>query len=130
MRRRDAGGPGGAAAVRALATIQAQLGFYLSQELFAADDYRRAVPGLQLVAEIFPDDSFTLYNLACAQARSGMPEAALSSLAKALEHGLRQPLQMATDADLASLRGRPEFAGLLRRARELDSARAPTLSPE
>jgi predicted esterase len=130
LRRRDAGGAEGAAAVRVLAAIQVQLGFYLTQELFAAGEYRRAVPGLQLVAELFPEDSFTLYNLACAQARSGLPEAALASLARALDHGLRQPLQMATDADLASLRDRPEFARLLERARELDSGKSREVSPQ
>lgn len=124
LRRRESGGIAGAAAVRALAAIQVQLGFYLSQELFAAGDYRRAVPGLALVAEIFPENSFMLYNLACAQARSGLPEAAIASLGSALEHGLQQPLQIATDADLASLRDRPEFAALLARARELAAAGA------
>ena len=63
------------------------------------------------MAEIFPDDSFLLYNLACAQARSGLAEAALASLGQALDHGLAQPLQMATDADLASLEnGRSSLA--------------------
>jgi len=121
-RRRDAGGIPGAAAHRALAAIQVQLGFYLTQELFAARDYRRAVPGLQLATELDPGNSFLLYNLACAQARSGLPEAALASLAAALENGLQQPLQIASDADLEALHDRPEFARLLARARELESA--------
>ncbi|MBP9826016.1 MAG: hypothetical protein KBF21_17440, partial [Thermoanaerobaculia bacterium] len=129
LHRRESGGIAGAAAGRALAAIQVQLGFYLSQELFAAGDYRRAIPGLALVAEIFPDDAFLLYNLACAQARAGLPEAALASLGQALDHGLAQPLQMATDADLASLRERPEFARLLARAREAESARATEPAP-
>ena len=129
LRRRDAGGIGGSAAVRVLAAIQVHIGFYLAQDLFAAGDYRRAVPGLALVAEIFPDDAFLLYNLACAQARSGLPEAALASLGQALDRGLAQPLQMATDADLASLRERPEFADLLTRAREAESARATEPAP-
>jgi predicted esterase/tetratricopeptide (TPR) repeat protein len=123
-RRRDAGGILGAAAVRALAAIQVQLGFYLAQELFAARDYRRAVPGLQLATELDPDNSFLLYNLACAQARSGLPEGALASLERALDLGLAQPTQLATDADLATLRDRPEFARLLARARELEAAGA------
>lgn len=129
LERRDTGGIAGAAAARVLATIQVQLGFYLSQELFAAGDYRRAVPGLALVAEIFPGNSYLLYNLACAQARSGLPEAALASLGQALDHGLAEPLQMATDADLASLRERPEFAHLLARAREADPARTTGPAP-
>jgi hypothetical protein len=130
MRRRAAGGIGGAAGVRALAAVQVHLGYYLAQDLFAANDYRRAVPGLHLVTEIFPDNSFMLYNLACAQARSGLPEAALASLGAALEHGLQRPLQMEIDADLASLRDRPEFARLRERARELEAAKTPIPSAE
>lgn len=122
LHRREAGGIAGAAANRVLAAIQVHIGYYLTQDLFAASDYRRALPGLALVAAIFPENSFMLYNLACAQARSGLPEAALGSLAAALAHGLQQPLQIATDADLASLRDRPEFANLVARARELDAA--------
>ena len=125
LHRREGGGIAGAAADRVLAAIQVHIGYYLAQDLFAAHDYRRAVPGLTLVSQIFPDNSFMLYNLACAQARSGLPEAAISSLGAALEHGLQQPLQIATDADLASLRDRPEFATLLARARELDARSAP-----
>ena len=127
LRRRDLGGTNGQAAVRALAEVHVHLGFYLTQDLFAAKDYRRAVPGLQLVTDLFPEDSFMLYNLACAQARSSMPQAALESLDKAIGHGLRQPLQMETDADLASLRERPEFAALLARARALAT---PPTTPE
>lgn len=130
LHRRDAGGIGGAAAVRVLAAIQVHIGFYLTSDLFAAGDYRRALPGLTLVTEIFPDNSFMLYNLACAQARSGLPEAALATLGQALDHGLAQPLQLATDADLASLRDRPEFAPLLERARALDAATSPKPSAE
>lgn len=129
-RRRDAGGILGAAAIRALAAIQVQLGFYLTQELFAAGDYRRAVPGLTLATELAPGSSFLLYNLACAQARSGLPEGALASLERALDHGLVQPSQIATDADLASLRDRPEFARLLARARELEAAATTSPAPQ
>ncbi len=122
LHRREAGGIAGAAAVRALATIQVQIGYYLAQDFFASNDYRRAVPGLTLVTQIAPGNAFTLYNLACAQARSGLPEAAIASLESALAHGLQRPLQIATDADLASLRDRPEFAALVARARELEAA--------
>ncbi|MEO8196203.1 MAG: hypothetical protein ABI689_05730 [Thermoanaerobaculia bacterium] len=124
LQRRASGGKAGAAAERALAALQVHIGYYLTQDLFAASDYRRAVPGLSLVTEIFPDNSFMLYNLACAQARSGLAEAALASLGQALDRGLGQPLQIATDADLAALRERPEFARLLERARALDSGKA------
>ena len=110
--------------------IQVQLGFYLTQELFAASDYRRAVPGLTLATELAPGSSFLLYNLACAQARSGLPDGALASLERALDHGLAQPSQIATDADLVSLRDRPEFARLLARARELEAAATTSPAPQ
>ncbi|MEO7793263.1 MAG: hypothetical protein ABIV06_00705, partial [Thermoanaerobaculia bacterium] len=130
LRQRDAGGIGGAAALRVLGAIQVHIGYYLTQDLFAASDYRRAVPGLTLVTEIFPENSFMLYNLACAQARSGLAESALASLALALEHGLAQPQQISTDADLASLRERPEFSRLVERARELEAAESMAPAPQ
>jgi dienelactone hydrolase len=121
LRRREAGGEAGAAAARVLETIRVQLGDYLVRELFAADDYRRALPALELVSGIFPESGLLRYNLACAQARSGHPQAALVSLAAALEAGLPEPLQLATDDDLVSLRDRPEFARLVDRARALEA---------
>jgi dienelactone hydrolase len=118
-RRLAAGGIQGSAAARVLAAIQVHLSFYLTRELFAAGEYKRAVPVLEVATEAAPEDSSAWYNLACAQARSGATDAAFSSLAKALDRGLPQPLQLETDADLAPLRGLPEFERLLGRARAL-----------
>jgi predicted esterase len=129
LRRQEAGGIAGAAAVRALAAIRVQLGVYLVQELFAANQHRRAMAALELVTGIFPESPTLRYNLACAQARSGLPEPALASLQAALESGLPQPLQIESDADLASLRERPEFARLLGRAREIETAPAAPAAP-
>lgn len=125
LARKAAGGVAGRAATRALATISTHLGFYLTQELFAKGEYRRAIPGLELVTQLSPADTFMRYNLACAEARSGQVEEALATLSVALDHGLPQPTQMATDPDLESLRSRPEFAVLLARARELETAAKP-----
>jgi hypothetical protein len=122
---RSSGRIAGAAAVRAMAAMKVQLSVYLIQKLFAAGEYSKAVPPLQVIADLFPEDAFTLYNLACAQARSNATEAALLTLGRSLEHGLVQPLQMENDPDLVSLRGRPEYARLLERARALAAEPAP-----
>lgn len=119
-----AGGPRGKAAERVLFSVRSQFGFYLMRELFARGDYATAVAALQLATAAGSDSPATWYNLACAQARTGAKRDALASLAKSLDYGLPQPLQMETDADLAALRGEPEFARLLERARQL-AAEAP-----
>lgn len=119
-----AGGPRGRAAERVLFSVRSQFGFYLMRELFARGDYVTAVAALQVATAAGSDSPATWYNLACAQARTGAKRDALASLSKSLDHGLPQPLQMETDADLAALRGEPEFARLLERARQL-AAEAP-----
>ena len=111
------GGVRGRAAERVLYSIRGQFGFYLMRELFAAGDYVTAVAALQLATAAGSDSPATWYNLACAQARVGAKRDALTSLARALDFGLPQPEQMATDADLASLRDEPDFQKLLARAR-------------
>jgi dienelactone hydrolase len=118
---RTAGGEGAtaAAARRVLATVHIQLGVYMVQELFRQKEWLRAASALSVAAEAAPRDPAVRYNLACARARSGAATEALAALGEALDRGLSQPLQMETDEDLASLRERPEFAGLLQRARAL-----------
>lgn len=126
--RKKATGDGAtaAAARRALAAVRVQLGFYDARALFAAKEWRRAVPALETASAAAPDDPALRYDLACALARSGSPDAALAALVEALDRGLPQPLQMETDADLASLRGRPGFDALVARARAAAaSPRAP-----
>ncbi len=67
--------------------------------------------------EASPGNSFTWYNLACAQARAGAKRDAIDSLATALELGLPFAQQIERDDDLDSLRQEPEFAALLARVR-------------
>ncbi len=107
----------GAAAQRALASLAVQFGFYLPTELFAADDYPRALVALAIATEVDPGDPFAWYNLACAQARTGSPAAALESLGRALDAGLPDPGRIESDDDLASARARPEYSRLLERIR-------------
>ena len=60
------------------------------------------------------------YNLACLEARTRRPDAALSHLNHAVEHGLNSGAlsQMAVDPDLKSLHGNPRFTQLVAQAKE------------
>jgi Flp pilus assembly protein TadD len=116
LARSQEGGPRGLAADRVLASVGAQFGFYLVRELFARGDYGTAAASLALAVEARPHDPFLWYNLACAQARVGRKRDALASLTRALDEKIPNPAQIAEDADLVSLRGEPEWAGLLARA--------------
>lgn len=60
---------------------------------------------------------FARYNLACAFARSGMPDSALATLQRVVDAGYRQVAQLESDPDLASVRGDERFAAVLARAR-------------
>lgn len=53
------------------------------------------------------------YNLACLDAREGKPEAALRELDRAVAAGFDDEATLTKDPDLASVRGRPEFARIL-----------------
>jgi non-specific serine/threonine protein kinase/serine/threonine-protein kinase len=67
-----------------------------------------------------PDTAEASYGLACIEALSGKPDAALGDLKHAVEHGLRksQLLGMATDPDLKSLYGDARFKQLVAQAKE------------
>jgi predicted esterase len=124
-RRVAEGGGLGHAAERHLEAVASHLGFYFANEVMGTGDYRRAIPALEVALEARPDSPFVEYNLACARARSGDKAGALAALAAAVDHGLAQPLQMESDADLASLRGTTEFAALVARVRGLRPPDAP-----
>lgn len=53
------------------------------------------------------------YNLACLDAREGKPEAAFRQLDRAVAAGFDDEATLQRDPDLVSLRGRPEFAGIV-----------------
>ena len=54
-----------------------------------------------------------LYNLACANARSGDVRMALDSLRKAVESGFSDKALILRDTDLDTIRDRPEFQEIL-----------------
>lgn len=79
-----------------------------------------------------------LYNEACAFAKDGQPDKAMTSLTEAVDAGFPDDKTMAADDDLKSLRDRPEFPRLLTKvkeaakaaARERDSAMTAQALPE
>lgn len=66
-----------------------------------------------------PEDSIVLYNLACFNALLGNRNEALAWLEKAVEGGFYAPRKIASDGDLASLRGEPKYKAALAKAAEL-----------
>ena len=96
--------PDNVAALAELGHVYTRLGRY--QEGLAVD--------VQLVA-FAPDDPTVRYNLACSQALVGDHDDALSTLELAVELGYEDGAFMATDDDLAPLRGHPRFVELLER---------------
>lgn len=54
-----------------------------------------------------------LFNMACYHTRLGNPEAAMDCLARAVRNGFRKVESFLKDPDLAPLRARPDFRGLL-----------------
>jgi Zn-dependent protease len=58
------------------------------------------------------------YNIACAEARAGRADEALSWIERAVEMGYRDAKAMASDSDLETLRSRPEFEAICGRLRE------------
>ncbi|MGE0711026.1 MAG: redoxin domain-containing protein [Planctomycetota bacterium] len=89
--------------------------------------YERAVAAYGRVLELLPKvegvpqerlllvEQIARYNTACAQARQGKADEALSALAKALERGYEDLRRVETDPDLASIREHPRFVNMLER---------------
>ena len=63
-----------------------------------------------------PDSWIPPYNLACIQATSGNPAAALALLHAAVDAGFQRPALLESNDDLASVRALPGYAGLLEEA--------------
>jgi hypothetical protein len=61
------------------------------------------------------------YNAACAFARAGQPDHAFDALDLAIHHGLHDAAGLASDEDLASLRGLPRWPALVQRVQVLES---------
>ena len=62
------------------------------------------------------------YNLACVDAREKKPDAAFKQLERAIGAGFDEEATLKEDPDLAPLRGRPQWAGILAGARKNEAA--------
>jgi len=87
----------------------------LGHALTRLGEHARALVADARVVELSPEDPTAHYNLACSLALSGHEEAAYAGLERAIELGWDDPVHMAADEDLASLRGQPRFEALLKR---------------
>ncbi|MEO6324638.1 MAG: hypothetical protein ABIT01_15890 [Thermoanaerobaculia bacterium] len=125
----------GKLASRALASLIARTSD-LTGDFLEKKQPARAALCLSVGVEIRPQNSFTWYNLACAQAIAGQRARALTSLTRATELGLPRGADIEGDPDLASLRTEPAYRDALARlkaARDAagmrDAAPAPTAAP-
>ena len=111
----DEDGVMGEAAQQCLNTAYASLSFYLPRDLAAAERYADLATSYDLALSIRDNSPVIWYNLACARARLGRADDAVSALARALDLGFNQRDLMRTDSDLDSLRDRKDFKELLDR---------------
>src|SRR4051812_20744760 len=82
-------------------------------QAFARADYAAAEQLCRKILVERPKDATTQYNLACALARQGQPDAAMAALTQAQEFGFADADHTREDADLASLRALPAFTALV-----------------
>jgi hypothetical protein len=86
----------------------------LSNALYQAREYRKAIAAYQKVAELgagYPWDP--PYNIACCYALMGEKEQALKWLERALNLGFRDLRHAQTDEDFASIRNDPKYRDLV-----------------
>jgi non-specific serine/threonine protein kinase/serine/threonine-protein kinase len=95
----------------------AREGHYAEAEKWMREAIEKAV---HLLGPESPSAAEAVYGLACIEALSGRPDAALGDLKHAVEHGLPTStlLSMATDRDLKSLHDDSRFTQLLAQAKE------------
>lgn len=113
QRRAKRDGAEGGTARRLLEALYTQTSFYLVEQLMAKREYELAAAVLGVATQIHDDRWPAWYNLGAAYARAGNRRRALESLEKAASLGVWDRSQLATDEDLASLRGEARFQALL-----------------
>lgn len=82
--------------------------------------------GLQVdleLTQLKPDDPESWYNLACSQALTGHPDAAMTALDRAVVCGYDDAEWLSADPDLNSLRTRDDFERLVRQVQQKAGAR-------
>ena len=80
---------------------------------------RRRGEGVHPRIELGAKNANISYNLACAHAMAGNPDAACHALDQAIELGFAQTQLLAHDSDLESLRALPRFQAILAKAKDM-----------
>jgi predicted esterase len=93
------------------------------QPLFNEKKFEEAGELCRKLIELMPKLPEPQYNLACAEARLGRKEPALSALEKAVELGFDDAAHIEKDDDLVSLRAEPRYSELVAKAKARDEAR-------
>ena len=83
------------------------------QTQFKGQQYEQAAAACREQIRLAPKSAAATYNLACALARLGRADEALTNLAAAVAFGFIDAAHIQADADLASLRGLQGYAGVL-----------------
>ncbi len=113
QRRAQRGGAEGEAVQRVLNNYSSQLGFYLTRDFLANEQWDRAAVALELTLAINSDSPVAWYNLACCRALQRRQAAAVEALARAVELGFANADLLASDPDLDALRDRDDFQAIL-----------------
>ncbi len=72
----------------------------------------RGLEWARLARELAPDDTMTLYNLACIFSLAGQPDEAIDALAEAVRLGFAHRHWIEQDSNLDAIRGEPRFRAL------------------
>ena len=100
----------------ALNPVEPSYWYALASAHFYAGDYAAAIPAYERAAELgapVMGAYFSIYNIACCQARLGRKDEAIATLQRAMDLGFPSFAHPATDEDLASLRDDPRFVEML-----------------
>lgn len=89
----------------------------LGIELLYAGEWDEAILEFRRMLWCRADDDVSSYNVACGHALAGRVDAALLALRRSVRNGYRNPLHMAADPDLDSVRADGRFQRLLSRLR-------------
>jgi phospholipase/carboxylesterase len=87
-----------------------------AEKAHAAGNYARAATHYQKVAEVFPFEPATRFQLACCYARLGKNDQAFSTLEDAVRFGWEDVSKLEQADDLKDLRAKPQFADVLKAA--------------
>ncbi|HSE43615.1 MAG TPA: hypothetical protein VLH08_22835 [Acidobacteriota bacterium] len=105
-------------AKRLLTVVAIQNGFYLPRSLWEYGDYERLELTLSIATEIRPEEPYTWYALACAEAQLGKKEQAIDALNHAVEHGFKNFEKMETDFHLRSLQDEKQFKEIVKHLKQ------------